>query len=261
MEDYVRDSNELDRAVERREQQAVRHPERRRAARTSRWTARTRPTSCEVDSATLVDRAHDLDVPGPALDGAGLLRREPGAAARRASTSSPSSCPARSRRRSAAASTARIAQMMQVFLASDVLLKSRYRVVAEATRSTRRTSARTLPTIARPDLRRGPPAGCSRPSSPIRSPGIRGSGGTAPRRACTATGSAACRSAASRSSPGAPRYRPADARHRVRRPGRQPGRQHRDRRRRDGDRRLRARTPIEARGDDPRDRCRRDEDT
>jgi hypothetical protein len=79
-----------------------------------------------VDSATLVDRANDLDVPDELSTADGYfgesleLRRD---ALNVVAEQLPGALAQEERR----SSTARIAQMMQVFLASDVLLKSRYK--------------------------------------------------------------------------------------------------------------------------------------
>jgi hypothetical protein len=127
MEDYVRNSNELvalSKAESRRLFDILSAPSDQNQAVDRQNQANT----LKVDSATLADRANNLDVPDQLsqaqdyfLEGLELRRdalaivadQLPGALAQE-------------ERRS---STARIAQMMQVFLASDVLLKSRYRVV------------------------------------------------------------------------------------------------------------------------------------
>ena len=149
-----------------------------------------------VDSATLVDRAHDLDVPDQLSTADGYfvesleLRRD---ALNVVAEQLPGALAQEERR----SSTARIAQMMQVFLASDVLLKSRYKPSLSDALDKEGINA-TLPTNAQltfvkdlswlqPELRR---------RSDRRHPRV---AAAAPRRACTATGSAACRWAASRS--------------------------------------------------------------
>jgi hypothetical protein len=127
MEQYVRDSNELvalSKAESRRLFDILSAPSDQNQAVDRQNQANT----LKVDSATLADRARNLDVPDQLsqaqdyfLEGLELRRDAlaivanelPGALAQE-------------ERRS---STARIAQMMQVFLASDVLLKSRYLVV------------------------------------------------------------------------------------------------------------------------------------
>ena len=92
---------------------------------------------------------------------------------------------------------------MQVFLASDVLLKSRYKPSLSDALDKEGINA-TLPTNASAHLRQGPqlaPAELRRRSD-RRHPRVEAA---APRRACTATGSAASRWAASRSRPAPPR--------------------------------------------------------
>jgi hypothetical protein len=127
MEDYVRNSNELvalSKAESRRLFDILSAPSDQSQAVDRQNQANT----LKVDSATLADRANNLDVPDQLSKAQDYfvesleLRRDalaivadqlPGALAQE-------------ERRS---STARIAQMMQVFLASDVLLRSRYKVV------------------------------------------------------------------------------------------------------------------------------------
>ena len=127
MEDYVRNSNELvalSKAESRRLFDILSAPSDQSQAVDRQNQANT----LKVDSATLADRANNLDVPDQLSKAKDYfvesleLRRDalaivadqlPGALAQE-------------ERRS---STARIAQMMQVFLASDVLLRSRYKVV------------------------------------------------------------------------------------------------------------------------------------
>jgi hypothetical protein len=127
MEDYVRDTNELidlSKAESRQLFDILSAPSGEDQAVNRVNQANT----LKSDSATLADRARDLDPPDELGEAQGYflealeLRRDalsvvaeelPGAIAQE-------------ERRS---STGRIAQMMQVFLASDVLLKSRYRPV------------------------------------------------------------------------------------------------------------------------------------
>ena len=127
MEDYVRNSNELvglSKAESRRLFDILSAP----SDQSQVVDRQNQANTLKVDSATLADRARNLDVPDQLSKAQDYfvesleLRRDalavvadqlPGALAQE-------------ERRS---STARIAQMMQVFLASDVLLKSRYRVV------------------------------------------------------------------------------------------------------------------------------------
>jgi hypothetical protein len=129
MQDYVRNSNELvnlSKAESRRLFDVLRAPSDQSQAVDRQNQANT----LKVDSATLADRARNLDVPDQLSEAQDYflesleLRRDalsvvaeelPGALAQE-------------ERRS---STARIAEMMQVFNASDVLLKSRYRVALE----------------------------------------------------------------------------------------------------------------------------------
>lgn len=124
MEDYVRDANELvdlSKAESRQLFEILSAPSGEDQAVDRANQANT----LKSDSATLADRARDFDVPDELKDAQRYflesleLRRDalsvvaaelPGAVAQE-------------ERRS---STGRIAQMMQVFLASDVLLKSRY---------------------------------------------------------------------------------------------------------------------------------------
>ena len=77
MEDYVRDANELRRPLEGREPAAVRDPERAGAARTRRSTAQNQANELGSESATLADRARDIDVPDELSKAHGLLPREP----------------------------------------------------------------------------------------------------------------------------------------------------------------------------------------
>ena len=127
MEDYVRNSNELvalSKAESRRLFDILSAP----SGQSQAVDRQNQANTLRTDSATLADRARNLDVPDQLSQAQDYflesleLRRDalaivadqlPGALAQE-------------ERRS---STARIAQMMQVFLASDVLLKSRYLVV------------------------------------------------------------------------------------------------------------------------------------
>ena len=125
MEDYVRDANELVGALQGRERRAVRHPERperrgpvggppepgerARAESADAGRPRARPRRARTSSRS----AHRYFLESLELrrDGLPMVADQlPGALAQE-------------ERRS---STGRIAQMMQVFLASDVLLRSRY---------------------------------------------------------------------------------------------------------------------------------------
>ena len=127
MEDYVRDSNELvglSKAESRRLFDVLRSPEGQDQA----VDRQNQANELRVDSATLVDRANDLDVPDELSEANGFfvesleLRRD---ALNVVAEELPGALAQEERRQS----TARIAQMMQVFLASDVLLKSRFRPI------------------------------------------------------------------------------------------------------------------------------------
>jgi hypothetical protein len=125
MEDYVRDANELvtlSKAESRQLFEILRAP----TGQDQTVDRLNQANALKADSATLVDRAHDFNVPDELSsaqdffleslelrrDGLAVVARElPGALAQE-------------ERRS---STGRIAQMMDVFLASDVLRKNRYR--------------------------------------------------------------------------------------------------------------------------------------
>jgi hypothetical protein len=125
MEDYVRDSNELvnlSKAESRRLFDVLSAP----SGQDQAVDRQNQANELRVDSATLVDRAHDLDVPDELSDAQGYfvesleLRRD---ALNVVAKELPGALAQEERRQS----TARIAQMMQVFLASDVLLKSRFK--------------------------------------------------------------------------------------------------------------------------------------
>jgi CARDB len=127
MEDYVRDANELvglSKAESRRLFDVLRSPEGQDQA----VDRQNQANELRVDSATLVDRANDLDVPDELSEANGFfvesleLRRD---ALNVVAEELPGALAQEERRQS----TARIAQMMQVFLASDVLLKSRFRPI------------------------------------------------------------------------------------------------------------------------------------
>jgi hypothetical protein len=127
MEQYVRDSNELvalSKAESRRLFDILSAPSDQNQAVDRQNQANT----LKVDSATLADRANNLDVPDQLSKAQDYfvesleLRRDALAVV----ADQLDGALAQEERRQ---STARIAQMMQVFLASDVLLKSRYRVV------------------------------------------------------------------------------------------------------------------------------------
>jgi len=145
MEDYVRNTNELvaqSNAESRRLFDILKTP----SGQDQSVDRQNQANELRVDSATLVDRARDLDVPGElnrADDyfGESLeLRRD---ALNVVAEQLPGALAQEERRNS----TARIAQMMQVFLASDVLLKSRYRPSLKDALDKEGVSA-TLPTPA-----------------------------------------------------------------------------------------------------------------
>ena len=125
MQDYVRDTNDLvaqSNAESSRLFDILRTP----SGQDQSVDRQNQANELRVDSATLVDRAHDLDVPDELSNANGYfgesleLRRD---ALNVVAEELPGALAQEERR----SSTARIAQMMQVFLASDVLLKSRYR--------------------------------------------------------------------------------------------------------------------------------------
>jgi hypothetical protein len=125
MEDYVRDSNELvnlSKAESERLFNILSAPNGQDQA----VDRQNQANELKIDSATLVDRARDLDPPDELSEPQGFfmegleLRRD---ALNVVAQELPGALAQEERR----SSTARIAQMMQVFLASDVLLKSRFR--------------------------------------------------------------------------------------------------------------------------------------
>jgi hypothetical protein len=127
MEDYVRDSNELvDLSKAESEQlfDILSAPSEQDQA----VNRQNQANALKSDSATLADRARDFDVPDELDDAQDYflesleLRRD---ALSVVAAELPGALAQEERRRS----TGRIAQMMQVFLASDVLLKSRFRPV------------------------------------------------------------------------------------------------------------------------------------
>jgi hypothetical protein len=125
MEDYVRGANELtklSRAESRQLFDILSAP-----SNTDQTVNRTNQANAlRVDSATLSDRARDLDVPDELADAndyfvEALDLRRDGLA--EVADQLPGALAQEERRNS----TGRIAQMMQVFLASDVLLTARYK--------------------------------------------------------------------------------------------------------------------------------------
>ena len=131
MEDYVRDANELvdlSKAESRQLFEILSAPSGEDQAVNRVNQANT----LKSDSATLADRARDFDVPDELNEAQDYflesleLRRD---ALSEVAAELPGALAQEERR----SSTGRIAQMMQVFLASDVLLKSRYdRVLTDA---------------------------------------------------------------------------------------------------------------------------------
>jgi hypothetical protein len=125
MEDYVRDTNDLvaqSNAESSRLFDILKTP----SGQDQSVDRQNQANELRVDSATLVDRAHDLDVPDQLSTANDYfvesleLRRD---ALNVVAEQLPGALAQEERR----SSTARIAQMMQVFLSSDVLLKSRYK--------------------------------------------------------------------------------------------------------------------------------------
>jgi hypothetical protein len=125
MEDYVRDATELvnlSKAESERLFDTLRAPDGQDQA----VDRQNQANELRVDSATLVDRARDLDVPDELSEPQDYfvesleLRRD---ALNVVAEELPGALAQEERRQS----TGRIAQMMQVFLASDVLLKSRFK--------------------------------------------------------------------------------------------------------------------------------------
>jgi hypothetical protein len=126
MEDYVRDANELI-DLSKAESQALFDILNVPSEQDQSVDRQNQANTLKVDSATLADRANDLDVPGELEDAhryfvEALELRRDGLAV--VAEELPGALAQEERRQS----TGRIAQMMQVFLASDVLLKSRYDV-------------------------------------------------------------------------------------------------------------------------------------
>ena len=235
MEDYVRGANELIKLVEGREPAAVRHPQRaqrhgsdreprepgERAARglgdpvRPRSRPRRARTSCPTPTST-------------------SSRRSTSAATRLAEVADqlPGALATEERRNS----TGRIAEMMQVFLASDVLLTARYKPKLDrrpergAGRGGRCRSSNSLRFVediewVNPDFVADQIAGIRGTDGGSATPGLHGNGlGTVSLGGVALT-------------PGGSATVPLTGGHRVRHPGDQPGRQHGDRREGSGDRR------------------------
>jgi hypothetical protein len=126
MEDYVRNSNELvtlSKAESRQLFEILQAP----TGEDQTVDRLNQANALKADSATLVDRAHDFDVPDELSSAQdyfleSLELRRDGLA--EVASQLPGALAQEERR----SSTGRIAQMMLVFEASDVLLKSRFRV-------------------------------------------------------------------------------------------------------------------------------------
>ena len=124
MEDYVRGANELTKLSQAESKQLF---DILSAPSDSDQTVNrvNQANALRVDSATLSDRAHALDTPGELADAQDYftealdLRRD---ALAKVADELPGALATQERRNS----TAQIAQMMKVFLASDVLLKARF---------------------------------------------------------------------------------------------------------------------------------------
>jgi hypothetical protein len=145
MEDYVRDANELV-ALSKSQSQKLFNTLRAPNAQDQAVNRQNQANELKVESQTITDRANDLDVPDELSEAQDYftesleLRRDALAVVAR---QLPNALAQEERR----GSTARIAQMMQVFLASDVLLKSRYQPVLRDALAKEDVSA-TLPSAA-----------------------------------------------------------------------------------------------------------------
>ena len=126
MEDYVRDSNELI-SLSKSESTKLFNALSAPNAQDQAVSRQNQANELRVESETIAERGHDLDVPDQLSSAQKYLleslelRRD---ALALVAKELPNALAQEERR----TSTARIAQSMQVFLASDVLLKSRYRV-------------------------------------------------------------------------------------------------------------------------------------
>jgi hypothetical protein len=125
MEDYVRNSNELIK-LSNSESTKLFNALSAPNAQDQAVSRQNQANELRSESETIADRAHDLDVPDELSNAQDYLlealelRRD---ALALVATELPDAIAPEARR----TSTGRIAQSMQVFLASDVLLKSRYR--------------------------------------------------------------------------------------------------------------------------------------
>ena len=196
MQDYVRNSNELvqlSKAESRRLFTILEAP----SDQSQDVDRQNQANELKIDSATLADRARNLDVPDQLSKAQDYflesleLRRD---ALSVIAGALPGALAQEERRQS----TARIAEMMQVFNGSDVLMKYRFRPNETYALKDEDVSA-TPPTFGAltflPDIQWVQPEFVADQIS-----GIRGSGGSAT-PASTAMASAPCRSAASRSRP------------------------------------------------------------
>jgi hypothetical protein len=128
MEDYSRDANELVNLSKAESQRLFNVLSAPNGQEDQAVDRQNQVNELKSDSATLVDRAHDFDVPDELSEAQGFfvdsleLRRD---ALNVVAKELPGALAQEERRQS----TARIAQMMQVFLASDVLLKSRFKPI------------------------------------------------------------------------------------------------------------------------------------
>ncbi len=126
MEDYVRDSNELI-SLSKSESTKLFNALSAPNAQDQAVSRQNQANELRVESETIAERGHDLDVPDQLSSAQKYLleslelRRD---ALALVAKELPNALAQEERR----TSTARIAQSTQVFLASDVLLKSRYRV-------------------------------------------------------------------------------------------------------------------------------------
>jgi hypothetical protein len=125
MKDYVRDANELV-DLSKAQSQKLFNILRAPNAQNQAINRQNQANELKVESQTIADRANDLDVPDELSQAQdyfteSLELRRDGLAV--VADVLPDALAQEERR----GSTARIAQMMQVFLASDVLLKSRFR--------------------------------------------------------------------------------------------------------------------------------------
>ena len=252
MEDYVREANELTKLSQAESKQLF---DILSAPSDSDQTVNrvNQANALRVDSATLSDRAHALDTPGELDDAQDFftealdLRRD---ALAKVADELPGALATQERRNS----TAQIA-------ADDEGLPRQRRAAHEPASS----PARPRPEGAgreRHDrqgvaaLRPGHPVARSRPSWPTRSPPFARAEAPAPLRALHGDGLGTVSLGGVALTPGGSATVPLTSRHRLRRPGGEPGREHGDRRDRDGERRP-GRRRDRGGGVDPRDRRRR----